>query len=287
MSSFVPQEFHYRLGWRTHGARPGAHLTRAPGGVADFSGYAPFLDSPDPRRVDVRASLGSMPRRLMVRTYNERGAINVYAVVDLSASMHFAGVAHKQALAAEIAASVAWSATRGGDSFGLVACDDAVRLDLFEPPATRRGMAQEVRRRLLACSSHREARATALPQAAVHLHRARALVFLISDFHFDALMQQRTLESLAMHDVVPVVLWDGAEYRDLPRWGWARVRDMEGGGERVLFLRPALAQEMRRAYQQRLQALADLCRRQGVRPPFVVESRYHAEHLTHHLLETC
>jgi len=288
LSSFVPQEFHYRLGWRAHGARPGSHLTRTPGGVADFRGYASFLDHPDPRRIDARATLSSMPRRLMVRTFNERGAITVYAVIDLSASMRFEGVAQKHVLAAEIAASIAWSATRGGDAFGLLACDETLRLELFEPPTTRRGMANEIRRRLLACRPlHQEARATALPQVAAHLHRARSLVFLISDFHFDDGLRRSVLESLSAHDVVPIVLWDPAEYRDLPRWGWARVRDMEGGGERALFLRPALAESIRVAHEARRAALVSQCRQWGTRRPFFVEDRFRAEHLTRHMLETC
>lgn len=287
MSHFVPQEFHYHLGWRVSGARPGAHLTRTPGGVADFRGYAPFLDNPDPRRVDPRASLGSIPRRLMVRTFNERSAVTVYAVVDLSASMRFAGVVHKHAMVADIAAAVAWSATRGGDAFGLVACDDVVRPDLFELPAIRRSAAEDVRRRLLACPPRSGAQAFALALAAPYLRRERSLVFLISDFHFDAGLLRQVLESLSMHDVVPVALWDGAEYRDLPRWGWARVRDMESGGERALFLRHDLAQNIRRAYEAKRKGLAAQCRRLGARPPFFVEDSFCAEHLTRHLLETC
>ncbi len=287
MSSFVPQEFHYRLGWRAHGARPGAHLTRTPGGVADFRGYASFLDHPDPRRIDARASLSSVPRRLMVRTFNERGAITVYVVIDLSASMRFEGVANKHALSAEIAASIAWSATRGGDAFGLLACDDVLRLELFEPPTTRLGMASEIRQRLLACRLRQAARATALPQAAGHMHRTRSLVFLISDFHFDEALCQSVLVSLSAHDVLPIVLWDSAEYRDLPRWGWARVRDAENGGERALFLRPALAESIRSAYEARRAVLVSQCRQWGTRQPFFVEDRFRAEQLTSHMLETC
>lgn len=287
MSHFVPQEFHYRLGWRASDARPGAHLTRTPGGVADFRGYAPFLDNPDPRRVDPRASLATLPRRLMVRAYHERGAIAVYVIVDLSASMRFSGVNPKFELAADIAASVAWSATRGGDVFGMVACDDAIRMDMVEIPTHRRGAAGEVRQRLLACPLRSGIGATALPLAAEHLRRARSLVFLISDFHFEEALLRATLQSLELHDVVPVVLWDSAEYDDLPRWGWARVRDMESGGEHSLFMRPVLAERIRTAYRNKCAALAFACRALGARPPFFVNSRFQAEHLTRHMLETC
>lgn len=287
MSTFIPQEFHYRLGWRVHGARPGAHMTRTPGGVADFRGYAPFLDQPDPRRVDLRASLGVMPRRLMVRIFHERGAVPVYALVDLSASMRFEGRACKHLLAAEIAASIAWSSTRHGDAFGLVACDDAVRMELFEPPSTRRAAALDIYRRLLASRGDKAASATALPQASDRLRHSRSLVFLISDFHFSADLMRGVMESLSMHDVVPIVLWDRGEYVDLPRWGWARVRDMERGGERALFLRPELARRIRDAYAARRDWLASQCRAYGARTPFYVDDAFHGDHLTRHMLETC
>lgn len=287
MTAFVPQEFHYRLGWRLHGARPGAHMTRTSGGVADFRGYAPFLDQPDPRRIDLRASLGAVPRRLMVRTFNERGAVTVYALVDISASMRFEGCARRHVLAAEIASSIAWSSTRHGDAFGLVACDDAVRVELFEPPSTRRAVALDIHRRLLAAYGDGAAGASALSQAAGRLRRSRSLVFLISDFHFDDGLMRRVMESLSMHDVVPIVLWDRAECVDLPRWGWARVRDMEGGGERSLFLRPKLAQRIHDAYAARRDWLASQCRAYGARPPFYVDDAFHGDHLERHMLETC
>ncbi len=253
----------------------------------DFRGYTPFLDQPDPRRVDLRASLGAIPRQLMVRTYYERGAVPVYALVDVSSSMRFEGGARKHELAAEIAASIAWSATRNGDAFGLVACDDNVRMELFEPPSTRRSVAIDIRRRLLAVRADMVASASALPQACERLRRSRSLVFLISDFYFEASLMRDVMESLSMHDVVPIVLWDRAEYIDLPRWGWARVRDMEGGGDRSLFLRPALARRIRDAYAERQDWLASQCREYGVRPPFYVHDVFHGDLLTRHMLETC
>lgn len=285
-SNFIPQEFHYRLPWRARTARPGGHATRTAGGAADFRGYVPFMENPNPRHMDLRASLRSVPQQLMVRSYHERGAIAVYAIVDLSASMRFAGASEKRVLAADIAASIAWSATRGGDAFGLVACDDALRSDLFLPPCSRRGVAVEVRDKLLQAPFSAKG-ATALPVAAGQLRQKRSLVFILSDFHLEESLLRQTMTSLATHDVVPLVLWDSFEYADLPAWGWARVRDMESGRERSLFLRPRLHERIQSAYAERRARMVTLCKQAGARTPFFIRDQFKAELLTRHLLEAC
>ncbi|MCB5188100.1 DUF58 domain-containing protein [Methylobacillus caricis] len=285
MTSFTPQEFYYRLHWRARGAQPGAHATRTPGSGADFAGHVPFMDNPDPRRLDLRASLRVIPRRYVVRSFYERGAIVVYALLDTSTSMRFAGNAEKKRLLADIAAAIAWSATRSGDAFSLVACDDVVRQDLFSPPSARRGLAQEVHKKILATDIGNNVGAQALPYATEQLRPSRSLIFLISDFHLDEELLTRTLSSFSAHDVVPVVLWDSSEYKDLPNWGWARVRDMEGGGDRSLFLRRSLTQQIQQQYLQRKDDLKVLCRKFGARAPFFVEDEFDAGLLTRHLLE--
>lgn len=285
MNSFEPDEFYYRLGWRTRSAHPGSHTTRSPGGSSDFRGYVPFLENPDPMRISLRATLRSVPRKLMSSAYNERAAIAVYAVLDLSASMYFKGNEDKFKLLANITSSIAWSANRCGDAFGLVACDDTVRSDLFEFPSYRNGIAQDIHGKVMNSESDKCAKSSALPVAVDHMRQKRSLVFLISDFHLDNNLLKKTLISLASHDVVPVVLWDSAEYQNLPSWGWARVKDMENGGEMSLFMRPSLSKKIKESYNTRKNELISLCVKYGARTPFFVESTFKADDLTHHLLE--
>jgi uncharacterized protein (DUF58 family) len=287
LHSFSPKEFYYRLRWRARGAQPGSHPTRMPGGSLDFRGHVPFLESPDPRRIDIRASLRSVPKKLMSRAFYERGAVDVVVILDLSASMSFSGAGHKIQMAADITASIAWSATRHGDNFSLIACDDVVRLDMLSPPSHRLGVAQDIYAKLMSASFNDGTGSSALAQAAGHLRRKRSLVFLLSDFHLNESLMKKTLNSLSTHDVVPVVLWDSAEYQDIPQWGWARVRDMEGSGDASLFMRPKLAEKIRNSYRQRRQEIIRLCKHAGTRTPFFTEDRFNAEQLTRHMLEAC
>lgn len=294
VTHLIPQEFYYRLGWRAQGVHPGVHLTRSSGGNVDFQSYVPFMENPNPRRIDLRATLRAVPRQLMSRAYHERSSVAVYAVVDLSSSMRFTGNASKRQLVADIATSVAWSAMRTGDAFGLVACDNTVRSDLFEAPTHRLGLAGEIRNKLLLAMQEaspiadqlsQSISSDALPLAAQQLRQKRSLVFLISDFHFPDQLLTQTLESFAPHDVVPLVLWDSAEYSNIPAWGWARVRDMEGAGTRSLFLRPSLVQSIKASYVDRHRNIIAKCLKEGTRAPFFLEDSFQAEQLTRHLLE--
>ena len=53
----APQEFHYRLPYRVGGWRPGAHPGTRLGAGQEFVSYMSLYDRPDPRRLDLRASL--------------------------------------------------------------------------------------------------------------------------------------------------------------------------------------------------------------------------------------
>ena len=67
--------------------------------------------------------------------------------------------------------------------------------------------------------------ARALHDAHRHLPRQRALVFLVSDFHLPLADVAQVLASLAAHDVVPVVLWQPAEFAlSAERTGWPGCR---------------------------------------------------------------
>lgn len=284
MSHFTPQEFHYRLDWRTHGVRPGGHASKTLGGNADFRGFNHFLSHPDPKRIDVRRSLMMVPKTLMVRTFYERSAINVYALIDASSSMGFAGDAKKWTLVAEIASAIAWSASRQGDAFGLLTADDALRPDLSETLSSRRGAAQYIYQKIQSATLKQQTSASALPQLSAQLSQKKSLVFVISDFHIELETLKTTLQSMAIHDVVPIVLWDAAEYEHIPAWGWARVRDMETGADTSLFLRPKLLQKITEAYALRRNNLIQLCRKHGVRKPFFVGKNFNATQLSQHLL---
>jgi hypothetical protein len=66
------------------------------------------------------------------------------------------------------------------------------------------------------------------------------LVFLVSDFHLPLADVAQVLASLAAHQVVPVVLWQPAEFALSANHGLARVQEPESGEHAWLWWRPAL-----------------------------------------------
>lgn len=275
-------EFHYSVGWRAPGAHPGPHRSGQPGGGYEFAGHMPFVANPDPRNLDLRASLSDPFGQLMVRTFRQRSAIPVFVVADLSASMGFTGNGSKLENLALFAASVAYSAYRSGDTFGFIGCDEAIRWDLLVPLRFHKAAAPELYDRLLSFTPTGRS-AEALEQAASHLGRRRALVFLVSDFHLALDRLNSLLGTLARHDVVPVALWDNAEFERLPEWGLVYVEDPETGERRRLFMRPALREKFRMMFERRRDALVHLCTRHG-REPFFVVDRFDADALTRYFL---
>ena len=262
-------EFHYRIPWRPRGQRPGHHRGSDFGAGQEFGGYAPLGRAPDPRRLDVRATLADPLGTWQVRLYQQRTAIPVWLIADLSGSMSAPPGGGKMQRLRELAASLAYSVHRTGDAFGFMGCDDEVVPDLLLPPTHARGAGAEVETRLAAYAPS-NAGADGLRSAAAYIGRRRSLVFLASDFHFAQPLLDAVLESLNPHDVVPVVIWDelrsDGEFQTLPRIGLVELRDAESGRRRTVLLRPRLHAQWRHKFAQRRTALQQCFTRFGLRP---------------------
>ncbi len=276
------REFHYRIAGTAGGLFPGAHRSRSGGAGFEFRGHAALQDAPDARRIDLHASLRDPFGHWIVRLYSERRAVNVALVADLSASMGFEGAQRKLDVLADFTESLAWSAWRNGDGFGFVGCDERVRSEFVQPPTRVRGAGIALAARLRALQPQGRS-ADALCDAHRHLPRRRALVFLVSDFHLDLAALDVVFDSLAPHEVVPVVLWQPAEFTLSATRGLARVREPESGIERWLWWRPALRDRWQAAARARREALLALCRRRRLAPLFI-EGAFDADAVTRHFL---
>jgi uncharacterized protein (DUF58 family) len=243
----------------------------------EFRGHANLLAAPDPRRFDIAASLRDPFNQVMVRVYTQRGAVPVRVLADVSASMAFSGHCRKMDLLADFTESLALSTYRNGDPLAFTGCDSAIRDDLFLPLTRSRaagGLIAAKLRKLVPTGGN----SRGLIRAAEHVPPTRGLVFLISDFHFPIPMLDRLLRDLALHTVVPVVVWDSAE-AVAPRYGMARIYDPETGAERIILLRPALARRLRLSVAARAQALTSCCAHFGVAPLFL-KDRFEADAVT-------
>ncbi len=276
------RELHYRIAGAATGLFPGAHRSRTGDAGFEFRGHAALQDAPDARRLDLLASLRDPFGNWMVRLHSERKSIPVTVVADLSASMGFEGAQRKLDVLADFTESLAWSAWRTGDSFGFVGCDERVRRDFTQPQTRTRGAGIALAERLRALQLEGRS-AAALREAHRHLPRQRALVFLVSDFHLDLDELETVLDSLSPHHIVPVVLWQRAEFTLSVTRGLAQVREPESGAVRWLWWRPALAERWQAAHDARREALLARLRARRLAPLFI-EGTFDADAVTRHFL---
>ena len=269
--------------WRPRGSRPGAHRGRDGGGLGTFRDQVPFLTLPDARRIDLRATLRDPFEGVHVRRFEARVPVEVWALVDCSASMRYRGAADRMALAGELCAALAASATRIGDGFGLIGCDATIRADLTLMATRHRSAALAMAGKVSGarCSVGRP---EGLIEATRLLFGRPRIVFLVSDFRWPPDLIRRVLDGLALHDVVPVLLADSAEDEGLPEWGLAELEDLEGAGRRLVFLRPSLRRHWIARERERREALTAAATASGARRPFAMIDRFDAQALSRHLL---
>ncbi|MCR5868865.1 DUF58 domain-containing protein [Aquincola sp. J276] len=273
-------EIQYRVGGPVQGHFPGHHRSSRGDSGFEFRGHASLLDAPDPRRLDLHASLRDPFGGWRVRVHAQRMSVPVTMVVDLSASMAFEGTHRKLDVVADFVDSLSWSAWRNGDSFGFVGCDTAVHPMLLQPQTRQRGagalLAHALRAHVPAGRS-----ATGLLQVVQHLSRQRSLVFLVSDFHLPPPLVEAVLDGLAAHEVVPVLLWDPLEFGPRTRHGLLNVTDPETGRQRLVWWRPALRARWQAARSaQRTRLLQQLRARRL--SPLVLEGGFDADAVTRH-----
>ena len=278
-SGAVP-EIHYRTGAPARGHFPGHHRSKSGDSGFEFRGHASLLDAPDPRRLDLHASLRDPFGHWIVRVYSQRKSIPVAIVADLSASMGFEGAHRKLDVLADFTQSLAWSVWRTGDSFGFVGCDEQVRPDLLLPQTRVQGVGQALAGRLRGLSLVSRS-AHGLLDAHRQLSRKRSLVFLVSDFHLPLAQLKQVLRNLAQHDVVPVVVWDPAEFTISAQRGLAYGIDPESGERRLVWWRAALREKWAAHFAERRHDLLVLFRSMRVKPIFV-ERGFDADAVTRH-----
>lgn len=283
-------EFHYRLPAAVKGHQPGAHagLSRGPG--LGFAAHARLLDHPDPRRIDLRASLRDPRGDWLVRVHRQQTSVTVHALVDVSASMQFGARRPKLHIAADLVESLGYSACRAGDPAGLLAFDSRNRDDLHVPARLGRGQAWSMVERLRHTDVIRP-QANPVDGSGPDLHAcvqwlggSRGLVFWVSDFHWPMSGLHAALRSLAGPTVVPVVVWDSAETRPPAEDGLLDMRDAENGQRRTLWLGRRQRAQWLDSVALRRQALKDCFAAGGLRPIFMTD-RFEPEAMSRHFLE--
>lgn len=189
----------------------------------EFSEVRQYEPGDDVRAIDwnVTARMGAP----YIKKYVEERELTVLLVVDVSPSSAFTttGVT-KRELAAEVAATLAFSAAANSDRVGLIVFTD--RVEEYLPPRKDRRHVLRIVRELLYLQT--EGRGTSIAAALGYLARVqkrRAIVFLLSDF-FDGGYENQLRAAALRHEIVALTLSDPREAA-LPAAGLLDLEDAE------------------------------------------------------------
>lgn len=276
------REFHYRLPRRSGGWRPGSHPGSSLGAGQEFVSHVSLYDRPDPRRLDLRASLREVRGDWLVRVNRQRVSVPVHVIADVSTSMSFGFPKSKLQVVADFVTALGHSAFRVGDSLGMLAFDARERRDLFVPALLSRGVGEVMASMLASCEG--TAGSDGLEEAALHLAGRHGLIFLASDFHWPLERLEGALDLLAHSYIVPLVVWDPAEAQPPTHDGLMPLRDVESGGQSTLWLRPSMRVRWQQAVARRRGELNALFTARGIRP-FYMSGEFDNEALSHYFFE--
>jgi hypothetical protein len=277
------QAFHYRMPHRVGGHRPGSHRGSSLGAGQEFVSHMNLYERPDPRRLDLRASVRNLRQEWLVRISRQRVGVSVQLVVDVSASMDFGARTSKLHVAADFIEALGYSTFRAGDALGMVAFDAEDRTDLFVPALLNRGMGEVMADMIRRCRTG-PGSIGGLEDAIERLTGRPGLVFLVSDFHWPLDRLGSVLDSLAHTFVVPMIIWDRAEIDPPKRDAIAALHDAESGAHRTLWMRPKLRAQWREGVAQRRLELDRFFASRSIRP-FYVTGTFDSDALSKYFFE--
>jgi uncharacterized protein (DUF58 family) len=217
--------------WFARQAHLGVHKSRQRGTGLEFDQIVEYRDGETIQKINWAATArrgGDIP---FVNRYYEDKALTLMLLVDMSASMDFGSARlTKKSLAAEIAASLAYSALAGHDRVGLLGF--VAGMVCYVPPRQCQAYQRIIPERILTCEA--EHAAASFPAAVTALERLvkrRSLVFVLSDFITEdvAAMEQSLRRLCRLHDVIALVLTDPLEMSHPAGTTRLRTRDLETG----------------------------------------------------------
>jgi uncharacterized protein (DUF58 family) len=191
-----------------------------------------------------------------VKVYEEERELTVMLLIDMSGSSDFGAVGvEKREMIAEIAATLAFSATQNNDKIGAIFFSD--KIEKFIPPKKGKKHILLIIRELLDFTP--KSRGTDIGMALRYFTDAlkkRCSTFLISDFINSKEYSKELTIACNKHDVMALQVYDKRDAQ-LPDVGFMRVCDLETGATRWV---DTSSSKVRKAYDKwwydRQQAMA-------------------------------
>lgn len=204
----------------------GEYHTSFKGRGMTFSEVRQYQFGDDVRSIDWNVT--ARYREPYVKVFEEERELTMMLMVDVSGSALFGtSKQFKSEIVAEIAATMAFSATVNNDKIGLMLFSD--QIELFIPPKKGKSHVLRIIRELVEFTP--KSNKTNLSQALQFLSRVmkkKAIVFLISDFMTNDDYDKTLKIAARKHDLTAIRVYDPREEK-LPNVGIVNVLDSESG----------------------------------------------------------
>jgi uncharacterized protein (DUF58 family) len=257
------RRLHIRTSHMANDVFAGHYHSAFKGQGMEFQEVREYQPGDDVRSIDwnVTARQG----RPFIKRFREERELTVMLLVDVSGSQEFGTAGQlKRELAAEVGATLAFSAIKNNDKVGLIGFSD--RIEKYVKPDKGTLHVLRVIRELLTLRA--TGRGTDVAGALEYLNRVarrRAVVFVISDFQAAPFEPQMRV-ARRRHDLIPITITDPREV-ELPKVRFVELVDSETGEWRTVdttsaafrewYRRQALgAAEMRRQVFRRMKSEA-------------------------------
>ena len=210
------------------GVESGAYNSKFRGGGIEFSEVREYIPGDDVKRIDWNVS--ARHNSLYVKEFVEENELNIYLIVDLSASTNFGFTKSKLDLSFEVAVSLMFLALKNNDRLGLGIFTN--KLEKFIP--SRKGKRQLLRIIKELIEYEPKNKETDILQSLSALKnklKRKSVIYIISDFLSDD--YEKPLKFLKLHHEVILINISDIKEREIPNIGFAYIEDAETG-EQIL-----------------------------------------------------
>ena len=210
------------------GIQSGAYNSKYRGGGIEFSEVREYTPGDDVKRIDWNVS--ARHNSLFVKEFVEENELNIYLILDLSASNNFGFIKSKLDLSFEVAVSLMFLALKNNDKLGLGIFTD--KLEKFIP--SKKGKKQLLRIIKELIDYTPKSKKTDIMESLSTLNnklKRKSVIYIISDFISDS--YDKPLKFLKLHHRVTLINISDIREKEIPEIGYAHLEDAETG-EQIL-----------------------------------------------------
>ena len=210
------------------GVESGAYNSKFRGGGIEFSEVREYIPGDDVKRIDWNVS--ARHNSLYVKEFVEENELNIYLIVDLSASTNFGFTKSKLDLSFEVAVSLMFLALKNNDRLGLGIFTN--KLEKFIPSKKGKRQLLRIIKELIEYEpKNKETDILQSLSALKNKLKRKSVIYIISDFLSDD--YEKPLKFLKLHHEVILINISDIKEREIPNIGYAYIEDAETG-EQIL-----------------------------------------------------